>query len=239
MVSFLYKKLKKETPLLRAIIVLLFSTALMANEIVAVNKNGATIHPTSYAIGTSGIVIHHYDKEHASIVARAIVVDKDKIRFEVFDALAQDALPRPKTLPQKGDEVILGYLYDRATIIAPNLATYQAVASKIDEELLHPDLFATELSKAKHPVPSREDFKNFCNKYALAKIYIAFKDSSAIVDCYSFQQIGSLQVKSLGKNIKLPFYSRLKEIESSIFDFFSKKEIQNYDAYYKSLMEQK
>lgn len=223
----------------RLIIFLLFGSFLFANEIVSINQNGAKIHTTSYPIGTSGIVIHHYDKKHASIVARAIVTGVDTIRFEVFDALAQDALPRPKTLPQKGDEVILGYLYDRALIIAPNLATYQAIANKIEEETLHPDLFATELSKAKHPVPSREDFKNFCNKYALAKIYIAFKDGSAIVDCYSFQQIGSLQVGSLGENIKLPFYSRLKEIESSIFDFFGKKEIQNYDAYYKSLMEQK
>ena len=224
--------------MLQTIILLLFSITLMANEIVAVNKNSATIHPTSYAIGTSGIVIHHYDKEHASIVARAIVVDKDKIRFEVFDALAQDALPRPKTLPQKGDEVILGYLYDRALIIAPNLSTYQAVASKVSDELLHPDLFATELSKAKHPVPSRKDFKNFCNKFALAKLYIALKDRSAIVDCYSFKKVGELAIQSEAKAIKLPFYSRLKEIETSIFDFFGKKEIPDYYQYYQSLMEQ-
>ncbi len=224
--------------MLRIITLLLFSLAMMANEIVTATKDGATIHPTSYPVGTSGIVIHHYDKEHASIVARAIVIAKDKIRFEVFDALAQDALPRPKTLPQKGDEVILGYLYDRALIIAPNLPSYQAVASQVDDELLHPDLFATELSKAKHPVPSRKDFKNFCNKFALAKIYLALKDGTAVVDCYSFKKVKALPIKADTKVVKLPFYSRLKEIESSIFDFFGKKEIPNFNEYYKSLMEQ-
>ncbi len=208
-------------------------------KLIKVEKDRGIIEPVSLPPGTSGIVIHHYDKEHASIVARAILEKSDQIRFTIFDALAQDALPTPKTLPQPGDEVILGYLYDRATIIAPNLTTYQQIANKLNEELLHPDLFATELSKAKHPAPTYADFKNFCNKYALAKIYLALKDEVAIVDCYSFKKVGSLPLQTSDKSIKLPFYSRLDEIESSIFDFFGKKEIDNYYSYYKKLLEKR
>ncbi|SMC09005.1 plasminogen-binding N-terminal domain-containing protein [Nitratiruptor tergarcus] len=207
--------------------------------LVKVEKNRGIIEPVALPKGTSGIVVHHYDKNHTSIVARAILEKSNQIRFEVFDALAQEALPKPKTLPASGDEVILGYLYDRATIIAPNLTTYQQIAKEVQEEILHPDLFATELSKAKHPAPSYEDFKNFCNKYALAKIYLALKDEVAIVDCYSFEKIDALPLHSRSKKIKLPFYSRIKEIETSIFDFFGTKEIDNYYSYYKKLLEKR
>ncbi|BCD67478.1 plasminogen-binding N-terminal domain-containing protein [Nitratiruptor sp. YY09-18] len=218
-------------------LLLIVFTAFAATSTTITNayKSKATIQRVNLPLGTSGIVIHDYDSMHSSIVARAILVAPDTIKFEVFDALAQEALPTPLTKPQTGDRVILGYLYDRATIIAPNLKSYQEVANQVDEKIIHPDLFATELSKAKDPAPDYNDFKNFCNKFALAKLYIVQKNQTDIVDCYSFKKIGTLPMRAEGKNVKLPFYNRLKKIQTSLFDFFGGSEIQNYFDYYKKL----
>ncbi len=208
--------------------------AASTSHIISTDGKSAKIENVTLPVGTSGIVVHSYDDKHRTIVARAILVAPDTIRFEVFDALAQDALPKPLTKPQKGDKVILGYLYDRALIIAPNLQTYQSIAAQASEKLLHPDLFAAELAKRGHKRPEREDFKDFCNRYALAKLYIAQRSGTDIVDCYSFKKVGSLEVGTSGKETKLPFYNRFRRIPGSLFDFFSSDEYNFFD-YYKKL----
>ncbi len=235
-----YKKIKGVY--LRALLLSLFALTLFAAQttILKVHKDSALIKEQALPIGTSGIVIHSFSKELQSIIARAILTAPDKIRFEVYDALAQESLPRPNITPQAGDKVILGYLDDRAVIIAPNLATYQKMAQEFSGyELLHPDLFAAELSKAKHPAPSKEDFKNFCNKFALSTILLALKDKALQLDCYSFTPLQTFAIQADTKNVKLPFYSRVKEIESSIFDFFGNNEITNYFEYYQNLVEKR
>ena len=221
---------------------LIVTFTLFANETKILKTDGksAVIPPQNLPIGTSGIVIHSFNPNLRSIVARAILVAPDRIKFEVFDALAQDSLPRPNIKPQPGDRVILGYLDDRAVIIAPNFSTYQKLSEEFGGyELLHPDLFAAELSKAKHPAPTREDFKNFCNKFALSTIFLALDDRTLQLDCYSFTPLQSYDIKADRQNLKLPFYSRIKEIESSIFDFFGDNEIKDYFDYYKKLVESK
>ncbi len=212
--------------------------AQITTQITKADQTQATIAHIDVPVGASGIVVHRFDQDHSTIVARAIYEGGDIIRFTVYDALAQESLPTPKIRPQKGDEVILEYLYDRSTLIAPNLETYQRyVAQHPDIQWLHPDLFATELSKAHHPAPSREDFKNYCNKFALGAIHIALKNEVAQVDCYSFKTISKEPFEIEVKSVKLPFYSRLKEIEGSLFDFFGQKEIENYFSYYRNLVE--
>ncbi len=221
----------------RFLLLLIVPIALMAattSTIVSTNATSAKIRSVDLPAGTSGIVVHDYDGTHRSIVARAILVAPDTIRFEVFDALAQDAFPKPLTKPKAGDKVILSYLYDRALIIAPNLQTYQEIAAQTHDKLLHPDLFVAELAKRGHKMPQREDFKDFCNRYALAKLYIARKSGTDVVDCYSFKKVGSLDVRASGKETKLPFYNRFRRIPGSLFDFFSNDEY-NYFDYYKKL----
>ena len=208
--------------------------AATTSQILSTDGKSAKIESVTLPVGTSGIVVHSYDEAHRTIVARAILVAPDTIRFELFDALAQDALPKPLTKPQKGDKVILGYLYERALIIAPNLKTYQSIAALAKEKLLHPDLFAAELAKRAHKMPDRKDFKDFCNRYALAKLYIAQKSGTDVVDCYSFKKVGSLDVSASGKETKLPFYNRFRRIPGSLFDFFGSDE-ENYFDYYKKL----
>ncbi|NPA63598.1 MAG: hypothetical protein GXO16_01365 [Epsilonproteobacteria bacterium] len=224
------------------IVILLSASLLLAQETTIIKSEGshATIEPQDLPLGISGIVIHTFNPDLRSIIARAILVAPDRIRFEVFDALAQESLPRPAIKPRPGDRVILGYLDDRALIIAPNLGTYQVLAQEFEGyDLLHPDLFAAELSKAKHPAPSKEDFKNFCNKFALSTIFLALKDRTLQLDCYSFTPLRSYPIAAKTESLQLPFYSRVKEIESSIFDFFGDNEIKDYFEYYQMLVESK
>ena len=228
--------------MLRILALLFFTISLFADiktDIIKVQGEEATITPVDAPLGVSGIVIHRFDKDHATIVARAILRAKDRVSFEVYDALAQEALPKPKITPQPKDEVILEYLYNRGIIIAPNLELFNLVKSNHpDITWLHPDLFATELSKEKNPAPTPKDFKNFCNKFAVGVVYIARSGEGTLVDCYTF---APLKKESLPKatSYKLPFYSRIKEIESSLFSFFGHDEITGYDSYYKTLLEKR
>ena len=97
-----------------------YETALLS---VADGSGEITDSPT-IAVGSSGVVMHNFGSGASSIIARAVVTQKSagkaKVRFEVFDMLAQEALPLPKILPSSGDKVILNFLYDRAIIVAPN-----------------------------------------------------------------------------------------------------------------------
>ncbi len=222
------------------LLTILLASALMllgANSVIVETKDGgARIEPVDLPRGVSGVVVHRFDGNHAVIVARAILTAPDAVRFEVYDALAQPNLPAPKILPQKGDLVIFGYLYNRAAIIAPNYQTYDRIQKSYDLEWVHPDLFAAELAKARHPAPEKEDFRTFCNKFALARLFVALKDHTDVVDCYSFEVIERLDLPSEGNETKLPFYSRIEKIPSSIFDFFG-EEVKDYYGYYTQLVE--
>lgn len=210
------------------------------SEILSISKNKAVIKNINAPIGSSGIVVHYFDKEHSTIVAGAELVAPNKIKFRVFEALKQDALPVPNIKPKIGDEVILNYLYDRGVIIAPNFKTYQEIANKhSDIEWLHPDLLAAELSIAKNPAPEKEDFKKFCEDYSVGLLYFAIKEKGYFVDCYTFKKLKSENIKTFNKSVHLPFYSRIKEIETNWFNFYQNQEVTNYNDYYKNLLELK
>jgi hypothetical protein len=149
----------------------------------------AQISPTNAPVGSSGIVVRNFDKIHTTIIARATYIGNNTIKYTVFDALAQKSLPIPNILPKKGDKVILNYLYNRGLIIAPSRQIYQKIVSSHTEiEWLHPDLFASQLSKDKNPTPSQEDFKKFCNTYSAGILYFALGNEGIFIDCYSFLQ---------------------------------------------------
>jgi len=208
--------------------------------IINSSQRTATIKDIDVPVGSSGIVIHYFDKEHSTIVARAELIDKNKIEFKIFDTLKQEALPTPKILPKIGDKVILNYLYNRGLIIAPNHKTYENIIKNHNKiEWLHPDLFAAELSREKNPAPTKKNFKNFCNKYAVGIIYMAIDNKGYFVDCYSFKKVYEEPLKMDSNEIKLPFYSRVKEIESGWFNFYGASEVKDYTNYYINLMESK
>lgn len=190
--------------------------------------------------GSSGIIIHTFDNGLSSIIARAVVIEKDgvraKVRFEVFKNLSQDALPVTGILPKDGDFAILNYLYDRAIIVAPNEAVFNDVKNAFKNiTFIHPDIVASYLSAKRIPKPAREDFRKACADNSAGLIFFALDDRGIFADCGSFEVIKEFKTQK-AKYYQLPFYSNIKSIKKSIFDFTGSSKISNYNMYYSKML---
>ncbi len=211
------------------------------SKILSIDGNTATVKSfADVKIGSSGIVVHQYSKNHSTVVAKVIVIDKNsdyiKLRFRKFDDLKQDVLPVPMILPHTGDTVILNYLYNHAFVVAPNYKTYKDITAKHkDISWLHPDLFASELFADNNPSPNRKDFQKFCKEYSFSLLYFAIENNGYFVDCNSFKVLKTEKIISKDGKTTVPFYSRIKDIDTSWLSF-GKSKIADYNSYYKMLL---
>ena len=197
----------------------------------------------SFSVGSSGIVMHEFDKTHKTIVARVEVVAKKQelaiLKYKKFRGLEQSALPAYNITPKVGDAVILNYLYKRATAIVPDAQTLQYVSTKFSEiEWIHPDIFASKLSVDYTPRPTKEDFTNECSHNSYALLFFGIQNKGYFVDCNSFKILAQtdLPQSSSKKNPMVPFYSRLEAIKGRMFGLMGGDEITNYDNYYKKML---
>ena len=209
-------------------------------KIISIDNNTAIVKSfPDVKIGSSGVVVHRFDKKHSTIVAKIIVIDKNansiKVRFVPFKDLKQDVLPVPKILPQVGDTAILNYLYNYALPIAPNYQVYKNITKKHqDIKWFHPDLFAAKLFVDGNPAPTKKDFQRMCKDYNFSLLYFAINNRGYFVDCNSFKVLKQDQIATSGKT-QFPFFTRIKDIKNSWFSFGHSK-ITNYDSYYQSLI---
>lgn len=208
----------------------------------AENGFATIIDSPDIVVGSSGVVMHKFDDQKNSIIARASVVQKGggfaKIRFEVFDTLTQKAMPIPGILPQKGDAVILNYLYTRSLIIVPNKQIYDEVVGAFSGvEFIHPDIVGSYLSYEYKPNPSRDDFRRMCSQSASGLIFIAMNELALFADCQSFEVLKTFQSGSVAQ-YQMPFYTRVKDIDT-VFWKFGSSQISDFDAHYKSLLKNK
>jgi hypothetical protein len=209
-------------------------------KIISISGNTALVKNFSDVnIGSSGVIVHRFNKNHSSIVAKIIVVQKIgktmKVRFLPFNDLKQAVLPVPKILPQDGDIAILNYMYNHSLIIAPNYQTYKNIENiHSDIRWLHPDLFAAKLFADNNPSPGKQAFQKMCKEYSFSLLYFAIGNSGYFVDCNSFKILSKEPIKNSGE-VMLPFYSRVKDIKASWLSF-GKSKIDNYNTYYKSLL---
>ena len=203
---------------------------------------GTIIDSPSIVTGSSGVVMHRFDNIQSSIIARAVVTQKDggfaKVRFEVFDALEQKALPLPGILPKSGDELVLNYLYDRSLIVAPNKEIYSEVVGAFKGvTFIHPDIVGSYLSYEYKPNPSRDDFRKMCNQSAAGLIFIAMNNEAVFADCQSFEPLKRFQSGAV-KYYQLPFYTRVKDIDT-VFWKWGSEQISDFDRHYKALLKEK
>ncbi len=189
--------------------------------------------------GSSGIVVHRFNDQTKTVVARAVVESKDgneaTVRFEVFDILEQASFPLPGITPKVGDEITLNYLYDRALIVAPNETVFKEVSSHFDGiEWVHPDIMAAYLSAHYKPNPKRNDFYEVCRQNAAGLIFFALDLRGFFADCQSLEV---LKVIKSGKiaSYQLPFYNRIGNIET-VFWKWDGAQIRNYNAHYARLL---
>ncbi|EOW3520829.1 plasminogen-binding N-terminal domain-containing protein [Campylobacter coli] len=189
-------------------------------------------------LNSSGVVIQRFQTSK-SIIARASVIAKEKglakLKFSVFADLEQDALPLPNVVPQKGDEVVLNFLYDRGLVIAPDEQTYNKLVSSFPEiYFTHIDILGAQLIRSSSLAPKRSDFRKFCADNAVGILIFALEDKAKIVDCQDFSELYEVTIAK-PSSIQVPFYSRIGGYKSNFFDFNS-QEVGNYYRYYDALI---
>lgn len=202
-------------------------------------KTAIIADSSSFVVGSSGIVIHKFDEKTSAIIARVDVISKDNgkatLRFEKFNMLSQTAFPDTGIKPSVGDEVTINYLYNRALIVTPNQNTYREVTKKYDTlTWVHPDVVAAHLAKIYRPNPDKEIFQQACYQNTASLIFFAIKDNGYFVDCHNFNTIATVKITQ-EETTQLPFYSRIKDIDSSWFSMNSSK-ITDYNAHYSALL---
>jgi len=205
---------------------------LVGNEAVVTNSD-------QVKVGSSGIIIHNYDPEHRTIIAKAVVTKKDGqdmyLKLYYYKDLNMDALPSYKIIPKVGDTVIFNYLYKRVLPIVPNKEAFEQFKQTFPQiDVVHPDLFAYELAVESNTSPKLSDFRKECNSDDFGLLFFALSDKGYFIDCTSFKVIGKLDFPTEGKKQK-PFYTRIKNIKPKFFGLGS-DEIKDFDSYYKKLL---
>jgi len=199
---------------------------------------------TPLPIGSSGIVVHAFDDTHKTITAEAVVTQtkegKSEVVFRKFKRLRQPALPEYNIKPQKGDILILNYLYNRILPIVPDKTQLDAFQRKYGSsyDIIHPDIFAAQLYFDHEPKPSKEEFVKSCYQNDSSLLYFAIEDKGYFVDCNSFKVIAQEPLAQPVDNQKAqkPLYSRLPKIKTRLGGIISDDSIGDYNLYYKKML---
>ena len=208
-------------------------TSVHDEEVTASYVEGAQV-------GMYGAIVHWFDKTHSIALSWVEVkkIDGETITLSTAPILAleQSALPSGKWEPKAGDEVILGYNYQRGLLIAPNNSVYKKVTYFHKErEWIHPDVFAATLSRNGHPTPLREDFEETCRSYNIGVVAFMFDKSLITLDCQSFKVMENKSTSIKAEDPQLPFYTRVTNIEANWFGEGS-DELEEYSPYYIELI---
>lgn len=185
-------------------------------------NNTATINVGNLKTGQSGIVLHKYENGKKLIVSSAYVTKSDakqsSLKFIPFLGLKQNAIPTSSRKPQNGDQFILNYLYNESLLIAPNAESFRAVRKKFkNNNFPHSDLFATYLKVNYEPTPNKRDIQEYALSQDLRTIFFVIESYVYIVDTRTFAILGKKPVSYIPGKPKMPFYTRIEKIESSIF----------------------
>lgn len=210
-------------------------------EVISVNEQELTIPSIEGAqVGMYGAVVRWFDDKHSTALSwvevKRIEGDKAIVSLVPIRALEQSALPNGNWTPRVGDEVVLGYNYHRALLIAPNPSIYKKISSyHTERQWVHPDIFASVISSKGHPTPLREDFSYACRANNIGLVYFMFDKSIMTVDCHSFKIVENKSTSVKSTEQKLPFYTRVTHIEANWFGEGS-DELEEYDSYYIGLI---
>jgi hypothetical protein len=186
--------------------------------------------------GVSGIIYRKINEKYSSIVSYIIVVDSGVGKLVEFTTLAQDNLPHGKWKPEKGDTIRFFENYNNALIVSKNFDSYLKISKKFQKNWVHPDIFAITLNSIGHPSPLIGDFQYFCREHSVGLIYFQLNNEIKVADCFSMREVEKFSFVSPNGSIQKPFYSRVEEIDGNWFGE-GKDEIEDYEKYYKSLLE--
>ena len=205
------------------------------------DENIATIKILKVDIGMSGFIVHALTPQHGSILKNVVVKSYDKasgiatLRMSDYTGLVNNALPSGNWKAVEGDEVVLAFGYSRALLIAPSEEIYYRISKSVRIQWLHPDLFATILSFNGHPTPLKEDFVKMSDATSVGLVFIYLNQKVFTVDAQSFQILSISDADLTQDGVKLPFYSRVDEIDAAWFGE-GNDPLESYEPYYYELL---
>jgi hypothetical protein len=210
------------------------------SKIIKITNNTAIINMGNLKIGQTGIVIHKFKNKKSIILAKATIIsssdDNSVIEFSNKDILEQTNLANTNLKPQENDIFLLNHMYDVSLLIVPNFEIYKNITSNYKNNFINSDIFAAYLKINNNPFPKKEDFIKFCKKHTIGTIYIIISSNLYILDGSNFTLLKIENIEINNKQFQVPFYTNIKDIEKSFFNFSSKEKIDNYDNYYKKIL---
>lgn len=232
---------------MRYIFFLLLSINLVAAvikaPIIGIDEEAqtATIKLDRVDVGISGFIVHTISPNHTSILRNVDVIAYDKeskiatLKMKEFNTLRNNALPSGKWQVEVGDSVELAFAYSRALLIAPSEEIYHQITKSVRVEWVHADIFATVLSYRGHPTPLKEDFEAMSIASSVGLLFIYLDKKLYTVDIKSFVILNISDAPLVQDSVKLPFYSRVDEIDANWFGEGSDL-LEDYESHYYELL---
>lgn len=203
------------------------------------NSEVLKIPALNLKVGESGIIVREIDSNEfilGNAIVYAINDSVASIKFSEFSMLNQKYMPKPIGVPKENDKIIFRIFYDRGLIIAPNQNAYQQILDENKNiDFVHPDVFASYLANVDENMPSKNDFRGFCDKFDVGLVFMTIKDSLLVLDCQSFGMISNVDFILRDSETKLPFFTRISD--GGLDKLFSMKKMQDYFIYYSKLVE--
>jgi len=220
----------------------LFAGALKTKLLSVDNANNrATISVDKIDVGVSGFAYHFITPNHSSILKNAEVIAFDvktniaTLALSPYNGLKNNSLPSGKWKLVAGDEVLLAFAYSRSLLVAPSEEIYHFITQGVKTEWVHPDLYATILSYRGHPTPLKEDFEAMRVATNVGLLFIYLNQKLYMLDMKSFKILNISDADLVQDSVKLPFYSRIEEIEANWFGD-GNDELESYEPYYYELL---
>jgi hypothetical protein len=120
-------------------------------------------------------------------------------------------------------------------LIAPNEEIYYKITKHSELQWVHPDIFATILSFNGHPTPLRDDFTKMSISSSVGLVFIFLDKKVYTLDAKSFKILTITDAKLEQKEVHLPFYTRVPEIDDNWWGEGS-GELEDYELHYYELM---
>jgi len=205
------------------------------------DKEIATIQVKKIDVGMSGFISHEIAPDHSSILKNAVVIRFDKdagvatLQLSEYNGLRNNALPSGKWQVEVGDTAIFAFGYNRGLLVAPNEEIYHQVSKGVRIQWIHPDMFATILSFRGHPTPLKEDFDAMAIANSIGLLFLYLDQKVYTLDIRSFAILSINDAPLVQDSVKLPFYSRVEEIDANWFGEGS-DEMEEYEPHYYELL---
>ena len=211
---------------------------IFSKKEIILQEGNYTIKDDNISIGQTGFVIRDgkYIIDYAFVIANNSKYKK--LEFKEYDIFDKDFFEAVDKKPKVGDKIIFGLLNKRAMIICNSRKDFNQIKKDYDNiYFIHPDMLASHLAIENDPSPGFDDFFQVADDYYIGLYFVCLpeKHKIAIVDARTFTTLKSKDYTPLDKKSELPFYTRVKEIDTSIFNFDDERVI-DYSKYYTKLL---